>query len=216
MGNFISTTTKRRSHPEALQSHIGVSTERFCGLWYIIGYVPSSWQPDEMSNMCVRYRTPEPTHSPHHHIELLQHCFTNDGTGIVSWKATLQPARSDQCVKYLLHSTRLHSEHWLLELDLTAYQWAVVADPNGAFVWILSRKRHMEQSLLDELLQRLIDVHGYDSDLFRYPVFNSRINELLSVGDDGYAEECERASHCGAELDAPTSASRGVALRIIA
>jgi apolipoprotein D and lipocalin family protein len=53
------------------------------------------------------------------------------------------------------------SDYWIIELD-EDYQWAVVSEPRGRYLWILAREPRMDQGVLDERLARL-EADGFDT-----------------------------------------------------
>jgi len=53
-----------------------------------------------------------------------------------------------------------YSDYYVLEVD-EDYQWAVVGTNSDKYLWILSRKPQMDESIYNELLNRLSD-RGYD------------------------------------------------------
>lgn len=50
-------------------------------------------------------------------------------------------------------------DYWILELD-PEYQWAVVGEPSGRYLWILSRSPQIGDDLRSSLLGK-IEAHGY-------------------------------------------------------
>jgi apolipoprotein D and lipocalin family protein len=60
-------------------------------------------------------------------------------------------------------------DYWVIELDEAEYQWAVVSEPRGRYLWILSRTRQMEDAVLDARLSRL-EALGFDTGALVYPV----------------------------------------------
>jgi len=55
-----------------------------------------------------------------------------------------------------------YGDYFVLELD-EDYQWAVIGSSSDNYLWILSRVPQMEDSLYDDLLNRLT-TRGYDVD----------------------------------------------------
>ncbi|MEO1039656.1 MAG: lipocalin family protein [Pseudomonadota bacterium] len=58
-------------------------------------------------------------------------------------------------------------DYWVIELD-EAYQWSVVSEPQGRFLWILSREPQMDEAVLNARLERLRAL-GFDTDALVYP-----------------------------------------------
>ena len=52
-------------------------------------------------------------------------------------------------------------DYWIIDLDDKNYQYAVVGDPGRNYFWVLSRTPQMNETLLNELLDRAKQ-QGYD------------------------------------------------------
>jgi apolipoprotein D and lipocalin family protein len=52
-------------------------------------------------------------------------------------------------------------DYWIIELD-SQYAWAVVGEPSGRYLWILSRSPEISDTLRSELLTK-IKAQGYDT-----------------------------------------------------
>jgi apolipoprotein D and lipocalin family protein len=52
-------------------------------------------------------------------------------------------------------------DYWILELD-PSYEWAVVGEPSGRYLWILSRSPQISDTLRADLLTR-IQAKGYNT-----------------------------------------------------
>jgi len=59
-------------------------------------------------------------------------------------------------------------DYWIIELDEAGYQWSVVSEPRGRYLWILSRTPQMDPDVLDARLARL-ETMGFDTDALVYP-----------------------------------------------
>lgn len=58
-------------------------------------------------------------------------------------------------------------DYWIIELD-PDYRWAVVSEPEGRYLWILSREPRMTPDILDTRLARL-QADGFDTAALIYP-----------------------------------------------
>ncbi len=59
-------------------------------------------------------------------------------------------------------------DYWIIELDDAAYQWSVVSEPRGRYLWILSRTPQMDPDALAARLNRL-QAMGFDTEALVYP-----------------------------------------------
>jgi len=66
-------------------------------------------------------------------------------------------------------------DYWIIELDEAEYQWSVVSEPRGRYLWILSRTPQMDPDVLDARLARL-DAMGFDTNALVWPVHRQGTN----------------------------------------
>ena len=133
---------------------------RYLGLWHEVAHLPMFFQ-----RHCADQITATYTQGADGSISVLNACRTRAGTREAStgtaracpgrpgaFKVTFVPP-------WLRWLPGAWADYWVIDLD-PAYQWAVVGSPSRRYLWVLSRRPIMQQSLFQELLERA-QARGY-------------------------------------------------------
>lgn len=148
--------TQLGAETKPLEVVSSVDLERYMGTWYEIATIPQRFQKD-----CVAV-TATYTLREDGKVTVVNKCRkkTLDGEfKSVRGKAWVVDEKTKAKLKVQFFWPFAGS-YWIIELDQD-YEWAVVGHPNRNYLWILCRKPRMEESLYQELLQRIAD-KGYD------------------------------------------------------
>jgi len=133
-----------------------VDLGRYVGTWYEIATIPQRFQKD-----CVGV-TATYTVRDDGSIAVLNKCRkkTLDGEQKeVNGKAWIADKKTNAKLKVQFFWP-FKADYWIIELDAD-YQYAVVGHPGRGYLWILSRAPQMDESLYQDLLQRIAN-KGYD------------------------------------------------------
>jgi len=133
-----------------------VDLSRYVGTWYEIAAIPQSFQKDCVASMATYTQRDDGT------IAVVNQCRkkTLDGkVKVAKGKAWVVDKKTNAKLKVQFFWP-FKGAYWIIELD-SDYQFAVVGHPNRNYLWILSRSPQMEESLYQDLLQR-IGQKGYD------------------------------------------------------
>ena len=133
-----------------------VDLGRYIGTWYEIATIPQRFQKD-----CVGV-TATYTLRDDGAIAVLNKCRkkTLDGElKEVNGKAWVVDKKTNAKLKVRFFWP-FKGDYWIIELDAD-YQYAVVGHPGRKYLWILSRSPQMDESLYQDLLQRIVN-KGYD------------------------------------------------------
>jgi apolipoprotein D and lipocalin family protein len=144
-----------------------VDLDRYIGTWYEIATIPQRFQKDCVAVTATYTLRDDGT------ISVVNKCRkkTLDGKlKSVSGKAWIVDKKSNAKLKVRFFWP-FKGDYWIIELD-SAYQFAVVGHPNRNYLWILSRLPQMDETLYQDLLQRIAN-KGYDI---------SRIKRTLQPG----------------------------------
>ncbi len=143
-----------------------VDLNKYLGKWYEIATIPMRFQKG-CTGVTATY-----TLRPDGDIKVLNECRKDSLGGkykSITGKAWVVEKATNAKLKVRFFWP-FSGDYWVIELDSTGYQYAVVGHPNRKYLWILSRTPQMSDSLYNELLGRLQNVHGYDiSKLKRTP-----------------------------------------------
>ncbi|MGB7295416.1 MAG: lipocalin family protein [Candidatus Aminicenantales bacterium] len=138
-----------------------VDLDRYLGTWYEIATIPQRFQKD-----CVGV-TATYTLREDGKIEVLNKCRkkTLDGElKQVKGKAWVVDKVTNAKLKVQFFWP-FRGDYWIIELD-PDYQYAVVGHPGRKYLWILSRSPQLDESLYQDLVQRIANV-GYDPSLIK-------------------------------------------------
>ena len=160
-GTLMITVPAKAGDP--LKAVDSVDLARYCGVWYEIARLPNSFQKSCVGDVSATYALLEDGD-----IRIVNKCRTKDGgTKIAEGKAKLAdedgPASKLKvrfAPAFLSFLPFVWGDYWIIELA-PDYSYAVVGEPDREYLWILSRKPQMDDSLYTGLLER-IGEQGYD------------------------------------------------------
>jgi apolipoprotein D and lipocalin family protein len=133
-----------------------VDLSRYVGTWYEIATIPQRFQKD-----CVAV-TATYTLREDGKITVVNKCRTKtlDGQAkSVTGKAWVVDKKTNAKLKVQFFWP-FRGDYWIIELD-PDYQYAVVGHPKRNYLWILSRSPQIEETLYQELMQRIAN-KSYD------------------------------------------------------
>jgi len=133
-----------------------VDLNRYIGTWYEIATIPQRFQKD-----CVAV-TATYTLRDDGKIDVLNKCRKKTLDGEVKTargKAWVVDKKTNAKLKVRFFWP-FKGDYWIIELD-SEYQYVVVGHPNRNYLWILSRSPRLEESLYEDLIQRIAN-KGYD------------------------------------------------------
>jgi len=143
-----------------------VDVERYMGLWYAIGSIPTSFE-----RQCVQGTTAEYELLENGRIRVTNTCFDAAGKPDVAVGQAWIPD-PDEPTKLKVSFVRFlgfwwfPGAYWIIDLA-TDYSYAVVGHPSYRYGWILSRTPTVPEEVLGGIIDRL-EVQGYDIADFRW------------------------------------------------
>ena len=164
MGNSASSSLP------ALQTVTECSTAKVMGTWFVIGVKPTMFEKT-CSNAVEKYSFL--SESKKHDINI---DFTyNAQEDPLSSKVKSLPQKG-----WVQGDDKTNSGKWkvspfwpikmpydIIEVDSKEYSWIVIGYPSREYCWIMSRKPQMDESLFEELKQKLVEKHQYSLDGLR-------------------------------------------------
>lgn len=146
-----------RTSTSPLQAIASVDLPRYMGLWYEVARFDNSFEED-----CVGV-TAEYTLKPNGGVKVLNTCRKGSLTGPVETaegdaRVVNPPANSKLKVSFF---GPFEGDYWVIGLA-PDYSWALVGEPEGRYLWILSRTPRITPQLRDELTAKLSGM-GYDT-----------------------------------------------------
>ena len=135
---------------------VSLDLEQYVGKWYEIATIPQSFQKN-----CVA-TTATYTKRKDGDIDIINQCRfkTLDGTlKTAHGKAWVPDAQEPGKLKVRFFWP-FSGKYWVLKVG-PKYEYAVVGHPNRKYLWILSRKTTLDETIYEKLCQEL-KVQGYD------------------------------------------------------
>lgn len=136
-------------------------TDRFMGVWFVIGVKPTPFETT-CSNAVERYTRVK---NGDHDIDI---DFQYNKSEPLTSKLKSLPQRG------WIIGDKENSSNWkvspfgpirmpypIIELDDKKYEWVVVGHEGRKFVWIMGRKPKMDDELYENLTKRLVEKHQY-------------------------------------------------------
>ncbi len=143
-----------------------VDVNRYLGRWYDIASYPQ-WFQEGCTNTQALYELKK-----NGDLKVTNSCNLDkvDGKLKVSiGKAKIVDKTTNSKLKVSFFGP-FYGKYWIIDLGEN-YEYAVVSDPTQETLWILSRTKKLEQTLLNEILSRL-QSKGYDLKKLSYTIHN--------------------------------------------
>ena len=134
-----------------------VDLERYLGRWFEVARFPNSFEKDCFGVTATYSRNPDGT------IKVVNRCRKGALEGpedVAEGSATV----ADPATNAKLNVTffwPFTGDYWVIGLA-DDYSWALVGEPSGRYLWILSRTPTLSPELRAELIQRL-EAQGYNT-----------------------------------------------------
>jgi apolipoprotein D and lipocalin family protein len=130
--------------------------QRYAGTWYEIARLPNPFQKKCAHSVVVRYAVREDGR-----LDVVNECTEADGRASrargVARRASAQAPPSQLKVRFapafLSFLSAVWGDYWVIDLA-PDYGYAVVGEPKGEYLWILSREPRMPEPLYAEVLAR--------------------------------------------------------------
>lgn len=146
-----------RADQTPLATVASVDLDRYGGLWHEAARLPNSF---EMG--CVA-ATARYTKQPDGLVGVRNECRKADGrTSSVDGRAKIIDATSSAKLKVSFFGPFFLGDYWVLDLA-PDYTWAIVGEPRGRFLWILTRDAAITDALKADLIARAA-ARGYRTD----------------------------------------------------
>lgn len=155
---------ERRTSDTPLTTVAEVNLERYLGRWYEIARYDSRFERG-CDGVTADYAMREDGL-----ISVINTCYREglDGPAeTADGRARVVPGSSNAKLEVSFFGP-FWGDYWVIELDEAEYQWAVVSEPRGRYLWILSRTPQMNPDVLDARLARLNAI-GFDTGALVWP-----------------------------------------------
>ena len=146
-----------QSAPAALTVVERVDLDRYLGRWYEIASIPQYFQRGCVATQAL-YSLREDGR-----IRVENECRVDSLDGEVrraEGVAWVEPGDASNAKLRVRFFWPFSGAYWVIDLD-PGYRWAVVGHPSRDYLWILSRRPVLDESVYDAILGRL-EAQGYD------------------------------------------------------
>lgn len=145
-----------RASDEPLRTVAQVDLDRYVGKWHEAARLPNSFERG-----CVA-ATAEYTKLPDGLIGVRNACRKADGKiDVANGKAKVADAATNARLKVSFFGPFFFGDYWVIDLA-PDYAWAIVGEPRGRFLWILTRAERIDTSTKADLTARATAL-GYDT-----------------------------------------------------
>lgn len=153
-GLFVFGCKAQEDSPTAVGS---VDLKKYEGLWYDVASFPQRFQKG------CHCTTAEYTIMPKGYVKVVNKCrkggFNERTSGITGRAFPVKGSNNTKLKVQFFWPFR--GDYWIVKLD-SNYEWAVVSSPGKEYLWLLSRKPVIEESLYDTIINSL-KKEGYDT-----------------------------------------------------
>ena len=141
-----------------------VDLVRYCGTWFEIARMPNKFQNDCVSDVSATYSL-----LPDGQVSVVNRCLKSNGE-FTEVEGRARRARDSGpntklevrfAPAFLSFLPFVWGDYWIIDLA-EDYSYAVVGEPDRTYLWVLSRSKQMDESLLSEVLARVRN-QGYDT-----------------------------------------------------
>lgn len=132
-----------------------VDVVRYCGTWYEI----ASYAPKEEQG-CIKTKA-EYTLNKAGYVDVRNSCRRKGREKSVRAKAYSVPHSGNAKLKVQFFRF-FKGDYWIVDLA-DDYWWAAVSTPTSRSLWILSRTPYLDETVYDEIIQRLKS-RGFDTE----------------------------------------------------
>jgi apolipoprotein D and lipocalin family protein len=147
-----------RDGSKPLETAAHVDLERYLGRWYEIARLPNGFERDCMAVTATYSRNADGS------IKVVNRCRKGRIDGpeeVADGSATVVDTASNAKLSVTFFWP-FAGDYWVLDVS-EDYQWALVGEPSGRYLWILSRTRQLTPETRELLIGRL-KARGYNTD----------------------------------------------------
>lgn len=163
---LLSSCHSYRDSSKPLEAVDNLDLDRFAGLWHEVARYPTRFQRD-----CTRSSAEYSVNTSMGGLDLKNTCWRHNGeTRSIEGEASRPNESEPGKLKVRFDSfpaSLFESNYWVIDLGAD-YEYAVVSEPRGRYLWILSREPHLDQLVMEDILQSL-SIRGFDTSQLIFP-----------------------------------------------
>lgn len=155
LGACVNMPPVNRAAAPPLASVAQVDLERYGGLWHEAARLPNQFERG-----CVA-ATATYTKREDGLIGVRNVCTKADGAQAdANGRAKIVDAASNAKLKVSFFGPFFFGDYWVIDLA-PDYSWAIVGEPRGRYLWVLTRAERIDEALKAELVGR-VQAKGYN------------------------------------------------------
>lgn len=152
-------STPAASEQAALPTVAALDLQRYAGVWYEIALLPNRFQKQCVADTQARYRLDG------ERVEVINRCRTAKGeVDRTAGHAKVVEGSANAKLKVTFFWP-FYGNYWVLDLD-SDYRHVLIGEPSRKYAWVLSRTPQMDESSLQQLLERAAEL-GFDRGAFQ-------------------------------------------------
>ncbi len=139
-----------------------VDLNKYAGKWFEIARYPNKFQKKCVGEVTATYELKDKKE-----VSVINECLEKDGeTDRAVGKAKIKDEKSNAKLEvrfapgWLSWLPQVWGDYWIIDLDKN-YQYAAVGDPDGDYLWILSRTPKLDTAIYQGILRR-VETMGFD------------------------------------------------------
>ena len=146
-----------RNPAAALASVASVDLERYTGRWFEVARFPNSFEENCVGVTATYSKNADGT------VKVVNRCrlSTLDGKESVAEGSARVVDTASNAKLAVTFFWPFEGDYWVIALDAD-YKWALVGEPSGRYLWILSRTPKLSDDVRTDLLKRL-EGFGYNT-----------------------------------------------------
>lgn len=157
LGACVNMPPVNRAAPAPLAAVEHVDLARYAGLWHEAARLPNQFERD-----CVA-ATATYTQREDGLVGVRNVCTKADGsTSDVDGRAKIVDAASNAKLKVSFFGPFFFGDYWVIDLA-PDYSWAIVGEPRGRYLWVLTRAEKIDDAMKADLTAR-VRAQGYNPD----------------------------------------------------
>lgn len=151
----------KRNNKSPLRAVAAVDVNRYLGTWYVAAKMPAFFEKD-----CRNSRAIYQAIRGSNEVAVTNACESLSEPGkfeVAKGKGTPVDATNAK-LKITLDrfpGNLFPGDYWVVGLDQRSYNWAIVSEPKGRYLWILSRTPKMNKNVLTQLVS-WVENDGWD------------------------------------------------------
>lgn len=160
----VSMAAPNRDPDRPLQTVARVDLDRYLGEWREAARLPNSFERDCVGATATYSRRPDGL------IGVRNVCIKADGDReVAEGRAKVADPATNAKLKVSFFGPFFFGDYWVIDLA-PDYSWAIVGEPRGRFLWVLTRSTTLDPALKADLAAR-VEALGYRTDVL---IWNER------------------------------------------